>query len=114
MADRFIIDTSGGGTGGGIGDIDFSLTASIQSASGWIVYDTYIGNSGSLDVAVTSSLTVNQPYAGEDIFVVKQAQNTKFLINDEGIPILTNRGSLPTLREGGITYTNNEFYFGYS
>lgn len=114
MADRFIIDTSGGGTGGGIGDIDFSLTASIQNASGWIVYDTHIGNSGSLDVAVTSSLIVNHPNAEEDIFIVKQAQNTKFLINGDGIPVLTGRNGLPTPREGGITYTNNEFYFGYS
>jgi len=115
MAERFIIDTSGGTGGGGIGDIDFSLAA-IQSSSGWIVYDTHIGNSGSLPVTVTSSLTVKQYNSSEDIFKVQNtnASTNYFLIDNNGIPIMSVRNSFPTVKEGGMIYKSNEFYFGYS
>ena len=116
MAERFIIDTSGTTGGGGIGDIDFDLSVNLaQSASGWIVHGTYIGNSGSLPVSVTSSLTVKQSNSGDTIFKVQDTSATDcFIIDNDGIPIVSSRENLPSIKAGGITYTNNEFYFGYS
>jgi len=71
-----------------------------------------IVNSGSKDVIISSSLTVDQ-YSNEDIFLIKKSGIPKVKINNQGVLTLFPTGSFPTAVTGGIIYKDNDFYFGY-
>jgi len=124
---------SGGGTGvsslkGLTGAIDLlagsnvtittgSGTITINSAGGggdgyWELLNDNIVNSGSKDVIISSSLTIDQ-YNNEDIFLIKKSGVPKIKINNQGVLTLLSTGSFPTAVTGGIIYKDNDFYFGY-
>jgi len=78
----------------------------------WELINNNIVNSGSLDVIITSSLTIDQ-YNNEDIFLVKRNNVPKVKVNNQGVLTLMPTGSFPTAVTGGMIYKDNEFYFGY-
>jgi hypothetical protein len=71
-----------------------------------------IVNSGSLDVIISSSLTVDQ-YNNNDIFLIKKSGVTKVKVNNQGVLTLMPTSSFPTAVTGGIIYKDNEYYFGF-
>ena len=83
------IDTGSGGGGGG-GD------------SYWLIESNKIVNSGSLDVLITSSLTITQPNGNEDVFLIRTNGEDRLKINGEGTLILIETSSLPTAVSGLI------------
>ena len=94
-----------------------SGTITIASTGGggdgyWELIDNNIVNSGSLDVIITSSLTIDQ-YNNEDIFLIKRNNVPKVKVNNQGVLTLMPTGSFPTAVTGGMVYKDNEFYFGY-
>jgi hypothetical protein len=94
-----------------------SGTITINSAGGggdgyWELINDNIVNSGSKDVIISSSLTVDQ-YNNEDIFLIKKSGVPKIKINNQGVLTLLSTGSFPTAVTGGIIYKDNDFYFGY-
>lgn len=130
----------GGGGGGGGGTIDtgsFLINASVNSntltftrgnnttfdlivSTGsstttdnyWRLIDNKIINSGSLNVIITSSLTIDQ-YDNADVFLIKKQGVTQVKINNEGVLTLMPPDSFPTAVTGGIIYKDNEYYFGF-
>jgi hypothetical protein len=94
-----------------------SGTIRIDSTGGggdgyWELINDNIVNSGSKDVIISSSLTVDQ-YNNEDIFLIKKSGVPKIKINNQGVLTLLSTGSFPTAVTGGIIYKDNDFYFGY-
>jgi hypothetical protein len=94
----------------------FTLTIDTGSGDGgdgyWNLINNNIVNSGSLDVIITSSLTVDQ-YDNDDIFLIKKSGVTKVKVNNQGVFTLMPTSSFPTAVTGGIIYKDNEFYFGF-
>jgi len=78
----------------------------------WKLVSNDIVNSGSLDVIISSSLTVNQ-YNNNDIFLIKKSGVTKVKVNNEGVFTLMPTSSFPIAVTGGIIYKDNEYYFGF-
>jgi hypothetical protein len=133
----FYTGSYGGGGGGGVDPSQYLKTASvnlniitftkgdntqftltIDTGSGgggdgyWNLINNNIVNSGSLDVIITSSLTVDQ-YDNDDIFLIKKSGVTKVKVNNQGVFTLMPTSSFPTAVTGGIIYKDNEFYFGF-
>ena len=133
----FYTGSYGGGGGGGVDPSQYLKTASanlniitftkgdntqftltIDTGSGgggdgyWNLINNNIVNSGSLDVIITSSLTVDQ-YNNDDIFLIKKSGVTKVKVNNQGVFTLMPTSSFPTAVTGGIIYKDNEFYFGF-
>jgi len=133
----FYTGSYGGGGGGGVDPSQYLRTASvnlniitftkgdnthftltIDTGSGgggdgyWNLINNNIVNSGSLDVIITSSLTVDQ-YDNDDIFLIKKSGVTKVKVNNQGVFTLMPTSSFPTAVTGGIIYKDNEFYFGF-
>ena len=105
-----LIFTKGDGTA-------FELTIDTGSGGGsnyWLLNNNSIINSGSLDIIITSSLTITQPSNSEDAFLIRTNGVDRLKINGEGTLILIEQEFLPTAISGGIVYVDNEFYFGYS
>jgi hypothetical protein len=93
----------------------FLITINTGSGGGdsyWGLVGNNIVNSGSLDVIITSSLTVDQ-YNNDDIFLIKKSGVTKVKVNNQGVFTLMPTSSFPTAVTGGIIYKDNEFYFGF-
>ena len=95
----------------------FPITVNTGSGGGggdgyWNLINNNIVNSGSLDVIITSSLTVDQ-YDNDDIFLIKKSGVTKVKVNNQGVFTLMPTSSFPTAVTGGIIYKDNEFYFGF-
>jgi hypothetical protein len=129
---------SGGGGGGTINTGSFLVDATVNSntltftrgnntsfnlvvATGssttstdnyWQLIDNKIVNSGSLNVIVTSSLTIDQ-FTNDDIFIIKRQGVPKVKVNSQGVFTLMPTGSFPTAVTGGIIYKDNEYYFGF-
>jgi len=78
----------------------------------WGLIDNKIVNSGSLNVIVTSSLTIDQ-FTNDDIFIIKRQGVPKVKVNSQGVFTLMPTGSFPTAVTGGIIYKDNEYYFGF-
>jgi len=78
----------------------------------WELISNNIVNSGSKDVIISSSLTVDQ-YSNGDIFLIKKSGIPKVKVNNQGVLTLFPTGSFPTAVTGGIIYKDNDFYFGY-
>ena len=133
----FYTGSYGGGGGGGVDPSQYLKTASvnlniitftkgdntqftltIDTGSGgggdgyWNLINNNIVNSGSLDVIITSSLTVDQ-YDNDDIFLIKKSGVTKVKVNNQGVFTLMPTSSFPTAVTGGIIYKDNEYYFGF-
>lgn len=94
-----------------------SGTIRIDSTGGggdgyWELINDNIVNSGSKDVIISSSLTIDQ-YNNEDIFLIKKSGVPKIKVNNQGVLTLLSTGSFPTAVTGGIIYKDNDFYFGY-
>ena len=94
-----------------------SGTITINSAGGggdgyWELINDNIVNSGSKDVIISSSLTIDQ-YNSEDIFLIKKSGVPKIKVNNQGVLTLLSTGSFPTAVTGGIIYKDNDFYFRY-
>jgi hypothetical protein len=80
----------------------------------WKLIDNNIINSGSLNVIVSSSLTIVQTSSNDDIFIIKkQGNDTRLKVNSQGVFTLMPTGSFPTAVTGGIIYKDNEYYFGF-
>jgi hypothetical protein len=91
----------------------FNVTVATGSSdSYWKLVSNNIVNSGSLDVIISSSLTVDQ-YNNEDIFLIKKLGVTKVKVNNQGVFTLIPTSSFPTAVTGGIIYKDNEYYFGF-
>jgi hypothetical protein len=133
----FYTGSYGGGGGGGVDPSQYLKTASvnlniitftkgdntqftltIDTGSGgggdgyWNLINNNIVNSGSLDVIITSSLTVDQ-YNNDDIFLIKKLGVTKIKVNNQGVFTLMPTSSFPTAVTGGIIYKDDEYYFGF-
>jgi len=78
----------------------------------WELISNNIVNSGSKDVIISSSLTVDQ-YSNGDIFLIKKSGIPKVKVNNQGVLTLFPTGSFPTAVTGRIIYKDNDFYFGY-
>ena len=78
----------------------------------WKLVSNDIVNSGSLDVIISSSLTVDQ-YNNNDIFLIKKSGVTKVKVNNEGVFTLMPTSSFPIAVTGGIIYKDDEYYFGF-
>ena len=94
-----------------------SGTIRIDSTGGggdgyWELISNTIVNSGSLDVIISSSLTVDQ-YNNNDIFLIKKSGVTKVKVNNEGVFTLMPTSSFPIAVTGGIIYKDDEYYFGF-
>jgi hypothetical protein len=99
------------------GDGDtFNVTIDTGSGGGgdnyWELINNRIVNSGSLNVIITSSLTIDQ-FNNEDILLIKKSGVTKVKVNNQGVFTLMPTGSFPTAVTGGLIYKDNEYYFGY-
>ena len=91
----------------------FNVTVATGSNDNyWKLVSNDIVNSGSLDVIISSSLTVNQ-YNNNDIFLIKKSGVTKVKVNNEGVFTLMPTSSFPIAVTGGIIYKDNEYYFGF-
>ena len=72
-----------------------------------------ITNSGSLNVVISSSLTLVQTSSTEDILTINRGSETKLKVNNEGVLTLSPNSFFPTAVTGGIIYKDNEYYFGF-
>jgi hypothetical protein len=97
------------------GDGD-TFNVTIDTGSGgenyWELINNRIVNSGSLNVIITSSLTIDQ-FNNDDILLIKKSGVTKVKVNNQGVFTLMPTGSFPTAVTGGLIYKDNEYYFGY-
>jgi hypothetical protein len=104
--DNNITFTRGNGT-------SFFITVDTGSNDNyWKLVSNDIVNSGSLDVIISSSLTVDQ-YNNNDIFLIKKSGVTKVKVNNEGVFTLMPTSSFPIAVTGGIIYKDDEYYFGF-
>lgn len=72
-----------------------------------------ITNSGSLNVVISSSLTLVQTSSNDDILTINRGSETKLKVNNEGVLTLSPNSFFPTAVTGGIIYKDNEYYFGF-
>jgi hypothetical protein len=72
-----------------------------------------ITNSGSLNVVISSSLTLVQTSSTEDILTIKRGSETKLKVNNEGVLTLSPNSFFPTAVTGGVIYKDNEYYLGF-
>ena len=72
-----------------------------------------ITNSGSLNVVISSSLTLVQTSSNDDILTINRGNETKLKVNNEGVLTLSPNSFFPTAVTGGIIYKDNEYYFGF-
>ena len=79
----------------------------------WILDNDNIVNSGSLDVIISSSLTLVQTSSNDDILTIKRGSETSLKVSNEGVLTLSPNSFFPTAVTGGIIYKDNEFYFGF-
>jgi len=79
----------------------------------WILDNNNIVNSGSLDVIISSSLTLVQTSSNNDILTIKRGSETSLKVNNQGVLTLSPNSFFPTAVTGGIIYKDNEFYFGF-
>lgn len=95
-------------------DTTFPVVVSTGSNGGgyWELINNNIVNSGSLDVIITSSLTIDR-FTNDDIFIIKRSGVPKVKVNNQGVLTLMPTSSFPTAVTGGIIYKDNEFYFGF-
>jgi hypothetical protein len=133
----FYTGSYGGGGGGGVDPSQYLKTASvnlntitftkgddsiflitINTGSGgsgndyWRLVNNKIVNSGSLNVIITSSLTIDQ-FNNDDILLIKKSGVTKVKVNNQGVFTLMPTSSFPTAVTGGIIYKDDEYYFGF-
>ena len=78
----------------------------------WRLVNNRIVNSGSLNVIITSSLTIDQ-FNNDDILLIKKSGVTKVKVNSQGVFTLMPTSSFPTAVTGGIIYKDDEYYFGF-
>jgi hypothetical protein len=93
----------------------FLITVNTGSGGGsnyWELINNNIVNSGSLDVIITSPLTIDR-FTNDDIFIIKRSGVPKIKVNNQGVLTLMPTSSFPTAVTGGIIYKDNEFYFGF-
>ena len=81
----------------------FDLTVDTGSSTTvdnyWELINNNIVNSGSLDVIITSSLTVDQ-FTNNDIFIIKRQGIPKVKVNSQGVFTLIPTSSFPTAVTG--------------
>jgi len=94
-------------------DLTVATGSSTSTNNYWELINNNIVNSGSLDVIITSSLTIDQFISNDDIFIIKRSGVPKIKVNNQGVLTLMPTGSFPTAVTGGIIYKDNEYYFGF-
>jgi hypothetical protein len=88
-------------------------TSTSSTDDDWLVFDSYIQNSGGKNVEIESAqLKVDIGSKSTDIFLVQKNNNVKLKVDNQGLLSLGTFDTFPSVVEGGLLFKGSEFYIG--
>lgn len=77
----------------------------------WIIFSNYIENSNNKDVIINGAqLLVDIQNKAGNIFDVLKGGDSNFKVNNDGVLVIKEHSSFPSVVDNAIIYKGGEFY----